>query len=300
MAQLTFLGTSCMVPTKERNVQGIFLKYKGEGILVDCGEGTQRQMNIAGINRNSVTRILISHWHGDHVSGLLGLLQTMGNANTSQSITLYGPRGSKKRINYLLQSIDYDVKIDLRVEEIDPDGMAEVFETPDFAVSAAALDHAVPCLGFRFREKDKRRINLAQTKKLGIPEGPLLGKLQKGHTVVHKGKKIDPDDVSTIQQGKVLAFILDTVITNACYALAQDADILISEAAYTSDLEEKANKHKHMTAKQAALVANKAGVKKLVLTHVSQRYKTPKPILDDAKEVFPHVEVAYDFMKLAL
>ncbi len=300
MTTLTFLGTSCMVPTKERNVQGIFLKYKTEGLLIDCGEGTQRQMNIAGINRNAVTRVLISHWHGDHVSGLLGLIQTIGNADSQKELRIYGPPGTKEKLNHLLQSIHFDARLHLKVEEINPQGLTKVFETPDFVVECAALDHSIPCLGYRFVEKDRRQVNMAKAKALGLKEGPLIGKLQQGKGVEFQDKSIKPDEVSSIRKGKVIAFILDTTLTDHCYVLAQDADLLVCEAAYTSELEAKARQYKHMTAQQAGLIANKANVKKLILTHISQRYSTLKPLLDDARQVFQEVEVAFDFMKVSL
>jgi len=116
--QITFLGTSCMVPTKERNVTGLFLKYKGEGILFDCGEGTQRQMNITGINRNDVTKILISHWHGDHVGGLMGLIQTLGNRDEPPTIDLYGPKGTKEFIKHLYKGCVFEARVNLRVHEV--------------------------------------------------------------------------------------------------------------------------------------------------------------------------------------
>ena len=123
--EITFLGTSCMVPTKDRNVTGIFLDYKGKGILIDCGEGTQRQMNIAGINRNSVSYILLSHWHGDHVSGLIGLIQTIGNQNAQNEdvpvLHIFGPRETEERIEHMLKTCIFDSnKMRLEIHELHP------------------------------------------------------------------------------------------------------------------------------------------------------------------------------------
>jgi ribonuclease Z len=191
--ELTFLGTSCMVPTKERNVSGIFLDYNGDGMLIDCGEGTQRQMNIAGINRNRAKKVLISHWHGDHVAGLVGLLQTLGNDENPPKITIYGPKGTKERMFHLLNAIVFNIKVDMAIKELDPRGEVTRFhETEDYILEAIDLRHNTPCLGFSFIEKDKLKINMGKAKELGLKEGPLIGKLQRGLTVQHKGKEITP------------------------------------------------------------------------------------------------------------
>jgi ribonuclease Z len=298
--EIVFLGTSCMVPTKERNVQGIFISYNGEGILVDCGEGTQRQMNIAGINRKSVKKILISHWHGDHVSGIIGLIQTIGNIEGEQSLKIFGPVGSKERVSHMLQMCTFDNKIDLEIIELAPKGVEKFFETRDYYLECTSLDHSTPCLGFNFVEKDLRKIDMPKAVRIGLKEGPLIGKLQMGEAVSFKGKQINPDDVSHIVSGKKISFIMDTSVCESAYLLAKDADILISEAAYNSDLEEKAIKHKHMTVKQAAHVATIACAKKLVLTHISQRYKTSEELEEEARTYFPNAVCAYDFMKLKI
>ncbi|MGV8162925.1 MAG: ribonuclease Z [Candidatus Nanoarchaeia archaeon] len=298
--EITFLGTASMVPTKERNVQGIYLDYRGEGILIDCGEGTQRQMNIAGINRLKVKKVLISHWHGDHVSGLIGLIQTLGNTETPGTLHVYGPKGTRERMYHLMNTCIFDLRLDVKIYELDINSKEIVIDEEDYLIEAAPLDHSVPCIGYSFIEKDTRKINLEKAKKFGLSEGPLIGKLQKGESVKLNGKEIRPDDVSTIKKGKKVTFILDTAINNSCYELAEGADVLISEATFESSKAEKADKFKHLTAEQVALVANKAGVKKLVLTHFSQRYKTLHDLEAEAKDLFPDTTLAYDFLKLKL
>jgi len=296
--EITFLGTGGMVPTKDRNVQGIYLDYKGEGILIDCGEGTQRQMNIAGINRLKVRKVLLSHWHGDHVSGLIGLIQTLGNTEEPKKLVIYGPKGTKIHMNHLLNSCEFDLRLDLEINELNIKHKNVIFENEDYMIEAAPLEHSVPCLGYKFIEKDTRKINMNKVKKLGLKEGPQLGKLQKGETIFVNGKNIHPDDVSTIKEGKKIAFILDTLLTNNCYELARDADILVSEANFDATLEDKARKSKHMTTEQVALIANNANVKKLILTHFSQRYKTLHDLEEQSKDLFPNTIMAFDFMKL--
>jgi len=295
------LGTSCMVPTKDRNVQGIFVDFKGEGMLFDCGEGTQRQMNIAGINRNRARKIFITHWHGDHVAGLIGLLQTISNNETSQKVIVFGPRETRERMAHLLRSVSFENnRLDLEIRELDPVGVEKASDTEDYYVEAAYLDHKIPCLGYALIEKDKRKINMAKAKKIGLREGPLIGKLQAGHSVSFKGQTIHPDDVSHTEKGKKLAIILDTLPCKNAYDLAREADILIAESAYTSDKEDKALEYRHMTTKQAALIATTANVKKLIITHFSQRYKTANELEDEVKTFFPESQAAFDFMKIKL
>jgi ribonuclease Z len=296
--EITFLGTGGMVPTKDRNVQGIYLDYKGEGILIDCGEGTQRQMNISGLNRLKVKKVLISHWHGDHVSGLIGLIQTLGNTEEPKKLVIYGPKGTKEHMNHLLNSCEFDLRLELEINELNIKVKNVIYENEAYLIEAAPLEHSVPCLGFSFIEKDTRKINMSKVEKLGLKEGPELGKIQKGESVVVKGKTIHPDDVSTVKKGKKIAFILDTLLTKNCYEIAQDADVLISEANFDSSLEDKARKSKHMTTEQVALIANKSNVKKLILTHFSQRYKTLHDLEEEAKDLFPETVMAFDFMKV--
>jgi len=297
--ELTFLGTSCMVPTKERNVSGIYLDHKGEGILIDCGEGTQRQMNIAGINRLKVKKILISHWHGDHMGGLIGLLQTIGNIEKEDKhLLLFGPKGSKQKMEHLMKATYFYEKIDLEVRELDPKGVEKFHEEEDYHLECTWLEHSVPCLGFSFVEKDRRKINMEKVKAVGLKPGPLVGKLQEGKTVDFKGKKIKPEDVSFVVKGKKLTVIWDTVFTNACLALAKDADLLICESSYAADLAEKAEEYKHLTTQQAGFIATQANVKELITTHFSQRYKTAEQLEEEVKTFFKNSRCAYDFMKV--
>lgn len=300
MIELTFLGTSAMVPTKDRNVTGIYLKYRDEGILMDCGEGTQRQMNIAGINRNSVTKILVSHWHGDHVAGIVGLIQTMANKEANPTIDIYGPKGTKTHVTHMLGMVIFDVQVNLRVHEFIPeeDEILKILETEDYIIECAALDHKVPCIGFSFTEKDRLNIDTTKQKKLGVKDGPHLRKIKEGKTITYKGKEIKPEDMTYLIEGKKITYIADTVACANCTRLADGADLLISECVYGNDYQEKAEDYKHLTAHDAAQIANQAGVKKLVLTHFSQRYKTVDDLEQEAKEIFQNTTCAYDFLKV--
>lgn len=284
-----------MMPTKERSPSAVFLKFKGEGILFDCGEGTQRQMRIAGLSLADVTKICISHWHGDHVLGLPGLLLTIGSLNLNRAIDIYGPRGSKRAFQRMFGGMEFEVKFNIRVHEVH-EGV--FVDREDFRLECLPMKHPVPCIGFAFVEKDRRRIKVDVIKKLGIPEGPLLGDLQRGKAIEYKGKKVTPQDATVIVKGRKVAVITDTLMTENCVKLAANADVLVCDSTYTSKLKEKAEEHGHLTALEAAQIASRAGVKKLVLTHFSARYKDTIELEEDARTAFDKVVSAYDFMKL--
>ncbi len=295
--QLTFLGTSSMVPTKERNQTAVFLSYGSEGILFDCGEGTQRQFKIAGISLAKVTKILISHWHGDHVLGLPGLIQTLSSMEYERELEIYGPQGTKKRMENMFEAFVFDKKISLLVREVKDEAF---FENDDFKIYSYTLEHGIETMGYRFEEKDKRKIEMKKVRKLAIPIGPLLGRLQQGKTIEHGGKKISPDDVSYTERGKKVAYITDTSLCGNCYKAADNADLLICEATYSSKLEGKSEEYSHMTAKQAAQLANKSNAGQLVLMHFSARYKNTQELEEDARNIFDNVICANDFMKIEL
>lgn len=295
--EIIFLGTSSMVPTKERNHSAILVSYRNEQILVDCGEGTQRQLKMISLNPNKITKILITHWHGDHTLGLPGLIQTLGANEYSGELEIYGPKGTKKHVAAMHEAFVFDERIKLNVVEVDE---GKFFDSKDFYLEAFKLQHGMPTIGFNFVEKDRRKIKTAALKKLGLPEGPLVGKLQEGQSVVWKNKTIKPEEVSYVENGKKVTFIADTALCASCTKAAKDADLLICESTYADDLAEKAEGYMHLTAKQAAQIASTANAKKLVLTHFSQRYKNTQQIEEDARTVFDNVACAKDFMRITL
>lgn len=295
--QITFLGTSSMVPTKERNQIAVFLSYGSEGILFDCGEGTQRQFKIAGISLTKVTKILISHWHGDHVLGLPGLIQSLSSMDYSNKLEIYGPVGTKERMENVFKAFVFDKRINFSVKEV-KSGI--FFENNDFRLEAYPLEHGIETLGFRFVEKNKRKIDMKKVKKFNIPVGPLLGKLQQGKSIEFNNKKIMSEDVTYPESGKKIAYITDTVLCNNCYKIADNADLLVCEATYSSKLVGKSEEYGHMTAKQAAQLANKSNTKQLVLIHFSARYKNTQELEEDARDIFDNVICANDFMKIEL
>lgn len=298
--EITFLGTSEAVPTEKKNHTAVLLKYENENILVDCGEGTQRQFRIARINPCKLTRILITHWHGDHVLGLPGLLQTLALNNYAKQLYIYGPKGTKRFLERMLDTFIFIEKIKLSVHEISKNGL--FLETNNFQLYAYKMKHKAPCLAYRFVEKDKRKINLEFLKKVGLEKGPLLGKLQQGKDIIFRGKKITAKEATRIKKGRKIAFIFDTLLNENCFVAAKDVDVLVCEATFLDSLHrDKAKERFHLTAKQAAEIAKRANVKALILTHISQRYaKDEEVILKEAKKTFKNCILAHDFLKIKI
>lgn len=298
--EITFLGTSEAVPTAKKGQTAIVLNYESENILVDCGEGTQRQMKIANFNICKTTRILITHWHADHILGIPGMLQTLATNNYVKTLHIYGPKGTKQHMDLMLKMFVFYGKIKVEVHEIMKDGI--FFETDDFALSAYGMDHPCPCLAYSFEEKEKRRIKMDYLKKVGLKPGPLYGQLQKGKTISFNGKKISPKNATTVQKGRKVSFVLDTAPNKNCILVSKGADILISEATFIeSEHSDKAEERGHLTAKQAATMAKQAKALRLLLTHISQRYANDESgVLAEARKVFKNSELAKDFQKIKL
>lgn len=297
MIDLIFLGTACMAPTKERSHPAVLLSYGAENLLFDCGEGTQRQLKIAGIKPARITKLLISHWHGDHILGIPGLMSTMGAEQHSGVLDIYGPKGTKEYISLMVHSFVSKDLIEFRVHEV-LDG--KIFENEDFALYAAPLKHSAPCIGYSFVEKEKRKMNLSACKKLNVTPGPLMGKLQAGQSITLNGRKITPEEATTLVPGKKIVYLTDTRPCNNALKLAEKADLLITDATYKNDQQDKAESHFHLTTQEATQIANEAGVKKLVLTHISQRYKNAKELEQEARQYFDDTLAAVDFMKVSV
>lgn len=292
--KITFLGTSSMVPTKNRNTTSILVNYKSENILVDCGEGTQRQLKIKKLSPSKITKILITHWHGDHILGLPGLIQTLSHSDYTKTLEIYGPKNTKKYLANLLNSFKYqETKIKIKVTEIDSN--KKFFENKDFSLHSQKTKHSIRGLAYSLQEKEKRKINLAYTKKFGLTRDKILGKLQQGETITFKGKKITPEKGTITIPGKKISIILDTELTKDLIKFSKNSDLIISESTFSKDHKKEAKKSRHLTSEDAANLAKKSKSKKLILTHFSQRYTTTKEIEKEAKKIFSNVMAAKDF-----
>ncbi|MAG10846.1 hypothetical protein CMI44_00840 [Candidatus Pacearchaeota archaeon] len=293
--KITFLGTSAQIPTVRRNHTAILLNWEKENILVDCGEGTQRQFKKAHLNPMKLTRILITHWHGDHVLGIPGLLQTLATNDYKKKLLIYGPKGTKKFMKDMLKIFVFSGKINFEVVEV---SNGVLFENKDFYLEAKKVPHGTPANAYFFVLKGQIRIDKKKLEKYKIGKGPLLKKLKEGKDIIYKNKKYLTKNLTYREGDKKVSFVLDSKSDNEVAGFVSDSDLLIFESTYGDDNKKIAREYKHMTAEQAAKIAKKAKVKKLILTHLSSRYETKKKeILNESKKVFKKTELARDLDK---
>ena len=290
--KITFLGTGAQIPTKKRSHTAILLNYNEENILIDCGEGTQRQFRIAGLNPCKITRILITHKHGDHVFGLPGLISTLEHSGYNKTLYIYGPYGIKKVLENFL-GLNYSKKnFKIVIKEVS----GKFFESDDFYLSSGDMKHGVNTNAYSFVLKDKLRLDKKKLEKRRLPSGPMLKKLKEGKDITYEGKKYRAKDLTYLEKGKKISFVLDTLVNKNIVPFVKDSDLLIIESSFGDDLGDLAKEHMHLTSGQAGEIAKKAKVGGLVLTHISQRYETNlKGLISDAKKNFKNVKIANDF-----
>jgi ribonuclease Z len=300
--QITFLGTSSGVPTRSRNVSSIALRLsqRAEVWLFDCGEGTQHQILRSDVRISQITRIFVTHMHGDHIYGLMGLLASCGLAGNPSRIDIYGPPKLEDYLKacgrYSQTHFSYPVK----VHTVQP---GVVFEDDEYTVSCAPLTHRVPAFGYRVTEKDKPgRFDVEQAQVLGIPSGPLYGKLKRGEVVtLPDGRIIKGNDLlGELQIGRKFVYCTDTIYCDSAVELAHHADVLVHEATFAHQDAELAYQRLHSTSTMAAQVALGAGVQQLIMTHFSPRYAPGNAIvledlLSEARAIFPNTIMAHDF-----
>ncbi len=290
--RVTFLGTGGSIPTEERNHSAIFLQYKDESILVDCGEGTQRQFRKAKLNPCRITRLLITHWHGDHVLGIPGLLQTLAFSGYNKTLYVYGPKGTKRFMEEMFRTFAFTGKISVEIEEIE-NGI--FLDEGDFYLEAKRVEHGIPCNAYNFVKKGTSRIDKSKLKKLKLPNIPLLKELKNGKDIVYDGKKYLARNLIFAEEDKKISIIVDTSFNNQLISFAKGADLLICESTFDANLEKIAKRYKHLTVRQTAEVAKKAKITKLYLTHVSQRYdKNLGKILKESRKIFKNSFLARD------
>jgi ribonuclease Z len=295
--QIVFLGTAGSVPTFKRSLPAVLVKRKGEQLLFDCGEGVQRQMVMAGASFHKQTRVFITHMHGDHVLGLPGLMQTMALHDRDKPLEVYGPPGIRKFIDCVKGSVNFSLTFPIEIYEIYETGV--ICETPEYIVQAIWANHVVPNLAYALVEKPRPgKFYVERAKALGVPEGPLWGQLQRGKTIrLPDGRIIKPEDVlGPPRSGRKIVYTGDTRPFEGLAEFAVNADLLIHDATLDDELADKAAEDGHSTPSQAAEVAKKAGVRKLILTHISARYSDTSILLEQARRIFENTIVAEDFL----
>ncbi len=298
--KITFLGTGASIPTPQRGLSAVAVRRKNELLLFDCGEGTQRQMINAKESFHRKTKIFVTHMHGDHVLGLPGLLQTMSLLRRTNELEIYGPKGIKAFVDAINQTVNYTLTFPLQVLEKEP---GVVCEEKEYTITAVQSIHLNPSLSYALTEKPRPGLfHTEKAKDLGVPEGPLWSKLQSGNSVkLPDGRIVEPEMVlGASRQGRKIVYTGDTGPSENLVRLAENADLLIHEATFEDDMKERALEDKHSTPSIAAKIAKKARVKRLVLTHISARYKNADELLQQAKLIFADTLLAEDFLKIEL
>ncbi|MFQ5746385.1 MAG: ribonuclease Z [Gemmatimonadota bacterium] len=294
MLRVTFLGTSSSRPTVNRNVPALALKREGDVILFDCGEGTQRQMMRFGVGFG-LQHIFITHLHADHYLGLTGLLRTMSLQGREEPVVIWGPPGAHETLRSAVELGGDRLLFAVSIREIPP-GESVTFD--GYRIEAYRADHRGAANGYVLRESLRLgRFDVRRARELGVPEGPLFGRLHRGEAVeLPGGRRVDPSDVvGPPRSGRVVAYSGDTRPGPETVGVAREADLLIHEATFSEDERRRAVETGHSTAREAAQIAAEAGARRLVLTHLSARYsEQPHRLLKEAKEIFPETIVAAD------
>jgi len=299
--KIVFLGTSAGVPTKERGLSSIALLWGGEVILFDIGEGTQHIMIKGGISPMKVSKILITHLHGDHILGLPGLLMTMALMGREEPLSVFGPKGLNKLLACLMPAIyEEDAEFSVRSSEIDKAGV--VLGERDYMILAAPSRHSVESWAFRFEERDRPgKFDEKAAKRLEVPPGSVRSKLIEGKPVKLGGRVIRPGDVvGPPRPGFKMVYTGDTTFSEGIVKFAKGVDLLIHEATFESSKVEAAGKVMHSVSSDAAKVAVMAGVKQLILTHISARYQDTGTLLSEAQKVFSNTKIAHDLMEYVM
>lgn len=324
--ELIILGSSAAIPVPERNLSSIALKYKNQILLFDCGEDLQRNYVEAGLKFNKPLKILISHFHGDHIIGLPGLLFRFSLSERNAPIVIFGPRnlflylflhrrilGLKAEYPITIIEIDYSNNLLIEYEGLEsdvPKGKKPInnniiYEDYRFTLKFTLVEHSVVTFGYSFIEKPRNgKFYPEQARELGIPESRLWKELQNGKIIEFKGRNIDPVKEGIVgpkRTGRKITFSGDTAPSDNLIKLGKDSDVLIHEATFSEDLRKNAIDKKHSTSVDAANVAKKMNAKQLILTHISSRYQEDAlNLLNEAKKIFPNTILAKDLLRIRI
>lgn len=296
--EITFLGTASAIPSKNRNHTSIAVKAFGEIFLFDCGEGTQRQLNFTNISPMKIDNIFISHLHGDHILGLPGLVQSMGFRGREKPLNIYGPKGILKIRNCLFNNGINPVNFEVNIHEIKE---GTLIKTEEYVIKTIKTKHNQLNYSYSIEELKKPRFLREKAIELGVEVGPDFGRLHNGESVEVDGKIIKPEQVlGPPRKGKKLTYSGDSRPCKNMVRLAEDSTLLIHEGTFIEEDKDKAIENGHSTAHEAAKIAKEANVKKLIITHFSNRYTNLNPHLKEAREVFENTEIAEDFMTIEI
>ncbi len=297
--KLVFLGTSASQPTEDRGMSCICLEREGEILMFDAGEGAQRSYLKSGLGWNKKMKIFVTHLHGDHCIGILGLLQTMTLQRRTEKIEIYGPKGIDEFIAANIKVLNFGLSIPVMISSIE-EGI--VADEKTYTVKACNADHSVPAFSYVFQEKDKPgRFHPDKAKELGVPEGSLWNKLQNGEEVTVEGKTVKPSDVLGEKRlGKKIGISGDTRPTKKLEEFFKDCDYLSFDSTFLDELKDRAIETHHSTSKEVATLAKNANVTNLILTHFSARYQDESVLADEAKTIHDSVIAAKDLLEIEI
>ncbi len=298
MIEVLFLGTSSATHTKTRNHPGVLIRYENVRMLFDCGECVQKQLLYTKESPMSIDHIFITHFHGDHVFGLPGMIESMAFMGRKKPLTIMGPKGLKTYVEFILDWQKLRPEFDINIREICP---GKVLEEKEFFITAFKTRHTKESLGFRFQEKDRINLNKEKLREYGLLNNPLCKELKEKGEVVYKGRRIPLEEVSMVSKGDSVVYTGDTAPCEEVIKGAKDCTLLIHDGCFDDELKDKAEEYLHSTSVQAAEIAKRANAKYLVLTNISPRYEeNDELLLNQAREIFPNTWVARDFMKLVV
>lgn len=292
--EITFLGTGSGVPTLQRSQPAILLNYGGEYVLFDCGEGCQLGLQKAKVSPMKIKRICISHWHADHFAGLLPLIETMHLFGRTEKLEVCGPEASRF-IDSLLELSYLGFGFEIAAKDASTEEKGKIFSGTDYDIFSTPAKHSVPAVGYIFAEKDRWNIIMGRARKLGL-KGHILQEIKEKSKARFGNRTIHIGDVARLTAGRKIIYSGDT---EPCENLfAEKPDLLIHDGTFVE--EDDIDIYSHSAAEEVARLAKKHGIKKLVLTHLSRRYKTEKPLLDAVRPIFRGAAVAKDGMKIVI
>lgn len=290
---IIILGCSSQQPTRMRNHGAYLVRWNNEGLLFDPGEGTQRQFIFANVAPTVVSRIFVSHFHGDHCLGLGSILMRLNLDKVTHPIHCYYPASGKRYFDRLRYGTIYHETINVIEHPVFQAGL--VHDDGLFRIEAVELDHGVDNLAWRITEPDTRKFDRIQLQAHGV-KGPLVKELEDKGSIIVEGKTVQLDDVSKIRPGDSIAIVIDTRYCQNAIDIAHNAQVLLCESTYLEEHLDLARKHYHLTARQAATIAKQANVHQLILTHFSARYQNLRPFEEEAKAIFPNTYIADDLL----
>ena len=298
--ELIVLGTASQVPTRHRNHNGYFLRWDDTGLLFDPGEGTQRQMAFAELASSGIHRVCITHFHGDHCLGLAGILQRISLDRVAHPVHVHFPDSGTAYYERLRDASIYHAAATIVPQPIEPRaGLVAIAETDNYVLYTHALDHGVPAFGYRLEERAGVTFLPQKLAAFGIV-GPQIAALAAAGELRVGERTVRVEDVSVPRAGSVFAFVMDTRVCEGAVALARDADLLVMEATFTAADQQLATEYGHASSVDAANTARAAGVKRLAITHFSQRYLSIEDHLAEARAIFPETIALRDLDRVSI